>query len=365
MTHRDGHPGRTLTRLLCAVQPATAAREYDVRQRLDRLTKPPGSLGRLEDLAVRLAMIYGDPPPPLHRRLVFVLAADHGVAGRGVSAYPAEVTAQMCRNFIAGGAAINAIAGATGAEVCAVDIGVDADPEDLAGLVQIKVRPGSRDLSRGPALTEEETIRAIEAGAALARNRASDTDIFALGEMGIGNTTAASAVATALTGRSVSELVGPGAGLAAERIDHKREIIEVALRRLAPNVGPIEILQQVGGLEIAGLAGVALGAAAAGRAVVIDGFIASTAALAAVRLCPAAADYLFASHRSAEPGHAIVLAALGLRPLLDFDMRLGEGTGAALVLPIMDAAGSILREMATFESAGIASSAQTQSSHTR
>ncbi len=285
--------------------------------------------------------------------MVFLLAADHGVARRGVSAYPAEVTDQMCRNIASGRAAINAIAAVVGARVLTVDMGVDADLHERPEIVGCKIRRGTRDLSSGAALTRDEVIRAILTGAELVGERSERVDLLALGEMGIGNTTAASAVAAAITGRPPGELVGRGTGVDDERLRLKRQIIGNAVRRCPKNRDALHALAQVGGLEIAGLAGVVLGAAASRRAVVTDGFIATTAALAAVRLQPSARDYLFASHRSTEPGHPAVLTALGIEPLFDLEMRLGEGTGAALALPMLDAAGAILREMATFESAGV------------
>ncbi len=342
-----------LSSLIRTVGPARRANPAAVRAHLDDLTKPPGSLGHLEALALRLALIYGDPPPPLGRRTVFVLAGDHGVARQGVSAYPPEVTAQMCRNFASGGAAINAIARAVGADVVAVDVGVDAELGDVPGLVHRKVRRGTRDLACEPALTREEVNRAILAGTELVSERAERIDIVALGDMGIGNTTAATALAAAFTGRPVAELVGPGTGISPERLAHKRTLIETALGRVSPHADVLDILAEVGGLEIAGLVGIALGAARAGRAAVMDGFIATAAALAAVRLCPRVRDYLFASHRSVEPGHIALLDALELRPLFDLGLRLGEGTGAALALPILEAGAAILREMATFSSAGV------------
>jgi nicotinate-nucleotide--dimethylbenzimidazole phosphoribosyltransferase len=342
-----------LSSLICAVRPAQRADPAAVRAHLDDLTKPPGSLGHLEELALRLALIYGDPPPPLDRRTIFVLAGDHGVAHRGVSVYPPEVTAQMCRNFASGGAAINAIARAVGAEVVAVDIGVDADLHDVPGLVHRKVRRGTRDLTSQAALTREEACRAILVGAKLVSERADSAGIVVLGDMGIGNTTAAAALAAAFTGRPVADLVGLGTGLAPERLAHKRTIVETALSRLSPQAAALDVLAEVGGLEIAGLAGVALAGAGLERAVVTDGFIATAAALVAVRLCPPVREYLFASHRSVEPGHRALLEALELRPLFDWGLRLGEGTGAALALPILDAAAAVLREMATFSSAGV------------
>ena len=349
-------------RTLCdAVSPARRAEREAVRRHLDDLTKPPGSLGRLEDVALRLALILGDPPPSLRRRVVYVLAADHGVAKQGISAYPAEVTAQMCRNYVAGGAAINAFARAVGAEVVTVDVGVDADLGDLPGLVVRKVRRGTRDLTEGPAMTEEETLRAIAVGISLVRDGDSLPDVVALGEMGIGNTTAASALTAAWTGAPAASVVGPGTGLDRERLGRKLRLVEQAVTRVAGCPDPLHVLAEVGGLEIAGLAGVTLAAAAAGRPVVTDGFIATAAALAAGELCPTIRDYLFASHCSTEPGHRIQLSHLGLQPLFDLGLRLGEGTGAALALPWLEAAGALLREMATFSAAGVSSGAARES----
>ncbi|HEX7051915.1 MAG TPA: nicotinate-nucleotide--dimethylbenzimidazole phosphoribosyltransferase [Longimicrobiales bacterium] len=345
----SGHPAA----LISGIRPADRADPVAVRAHLDDLTKPPGSLGRLEALAVRLARIYGDPPPPLRRRAVLLFAADHGVAARGVSAYPPEVTAQMCRNFAAGGAAINAIARAVGADVVIVDVGVDADAAALPGVVSRKVRRGTRDLSIEPAMTRTETLEAMRAGFELAAGRAESTDIFALGDMGIGNTTAAAAVTAALTGAQPESVVGAGTGLDAAGIERKRRVVNEAVARIDPAADPVDVLAHVGGLEIAALAGATLGAASVGRAVVCDGFITTAAALAAVRFCHDVADYLIASHRSVEPGHTVQLAALGLDPLLDLELRLGEGTGAALALPLIEAAAGVLREMATFHGAGV------------
>src|ERR1051325_3565552 len=346
-------PPENVASLIASIEPAHRAEPALVRERLDHLTKPPGSLGHLEDLALRLALIYGDPPPALRRRVVFVRAPRHGVVNRAVSAYAAAVTRQMCRNFAAGGAAINAIARTVGAEVVVVDIGGGADLGDLPGVLHRKGRRGSRDLASEAALTREEAARAILVGAGLVAERADTVDLVALGEMGIGNSTVASALTAALTGRAAAEVVGPGTGLAGDRLAHKRAIVECAVGRIAAEDDPFEILRQVGGHELAGAAGGVLGAAHARRGVVADGFIATAAALAATRLCPAARDYLFASHRSAEPGHRALLEALALRPLLGLELRLGEGTGAALCLPLLDAAGAILREMATFTSARV------------
>ena len=341
-----------LAGIVAEIAPPARADAAAVRAHLDDRTKPPGSLGKLEDLALRLALIYGDPPPPLRRRAVLLFAADHGVTARAVSAYPPEVTAQMCRNFAAGGAAINAIARAVGAEVVAVDVGVDADAESL-GILDRKVRRGTRDFTYGPALTREETLRALHVGLELATERAASTDVFVLGEMGIGNTTAATAVTVALTGAPAQRVAGPGTGISPDAVARKASIAANAAARVGERADALAVLAQVGGLEIAALAGAVLGAARAGRAVVVDGFITGAAALAAVAMCDAARGYLVASHRSAEPGHAIQLEALGLDPLLALDMRLGEGTGGALALPLLEAAAAVLREMATFASAGV------------
>jgi nicotinate-nucleotide--dimethylbenzimidazole phosphoribosyltransferase len=340
--------------LLDAVRPPAAARMADVRARLDALAKPPGSLGGLEDIAARLACIVGNPPPPLHRRRVLVFAADHGVARRGVSAYPPDVTRHMCALFAAGGAAVNVLARTVGADVTVVDVGVDA-AEPIAGVVARRVRRGTRDLADGPALTPDEVDAAFSAGWECARAAARDADIIALGEMGIANTTAAAAVTAALTGEDVACVVGTGTGIDAAVLARKRDIVARAVRRLGGERDPRAVLAEVGGLEIAALAGAAVGAAASARPVVTDGFIATAGVLAAARMCPAVADYVFASHLSSEPGHAVQLAALGLHPVLHLRLRLGEGTGAVLALPVIDAAGAVLREMATLEQALAAS----------
>ena len=349
-----------------------------VQAHLDALTKPPGSLGRLESLALQIGVALGDPPPPLDRAVVCIFAADHGVAPRGVSAYPAEVTAQMCANFAAGGAAINVLTRGCGAEVRVVDVGVAADLAGMAGIEHRKVRPGTADLSVQPAMTGDEVVEALGVGvgvggggggagggglapaAAGAATAGPGPFLVGVGEMGIGNTTAAAAVAACLTGAAASDVVGRGtgvddAGLARKRAAVERGVVRVrrAARPGSRPADPIEVLREVGGLEIAAMAGAMIGAAARGALVLVDGFISSAAALAVCRLCPALPPYLVASHRSTEPGHAVVLDALGLVPVLDLEMRLGEGSGSALAIPIVRAAAALLREMATFESAGI------------
>ncbi len=326
-----------------------------VQTHLDALTKPPGSLGRLEELALQVGCVLGDPPPSLDGAVVFVFAADHGVAGRNVSANPSEVTAQMCANFSGGGAAINVLARTCGAEVRVVDVGVAADVTGLDGIEHRKVRAGTDDLSVGPAMTADEVMAALAVGAEVAGS--ADAWTVGVGEMGIANTTAAAAVTACLTGAPPHEVVGRGTGVHDRGLDRKRAVVKRGVARVVrledPRNDALEVLRQVGGLEIAAMAGAMIGAAARGALVLVDGFISSSAALAACRVCAALPPYLVASHRSTEPGHAAVLDALGLVPLLDLEMRLGEGTGCALAIPIVRAAGALLADMATFQSAGI------------
>ena len=346
-------PAGDLQELVRSVMTPQAADPVAVQQHLDSLTKPPRSLGYLEELALRLAVIYGDPTPPLRPRVVLVLAADHGVTNQGVSAYPRSVTAEMCRNYLNGGAAVSAIARSTGSGIVVVDMGVDADLSDMADLVHRKVRRGTRDLAEEPALRPDEVTQAILAGASVLALRAPDALLIGLGEMGIGNTTSASAITAALTGVAPESVVGRGTGVSDQALQRKQAAVRQGVARLNGSIEPLHVLAEVGGLEIAGLVGVVMAGAAAGRAVVTDGFIATAAALLAVRLCPASWPYLFASHCSAEPGHRVLLNALRLRPIYELDMRLGEGTGAALAFPVFDASAAILRDMATFQSAGV------------
>ncbi|MFQ5538243.1 MAG: nicotinate-nucleotide--dimethylbenzimidazole phosphoribosyltransferase [Gemmatimonadota bacterium] len=343
---------RALEDFIASITPPEAAEEKEVRAHLDDLTKPPGSLGRLEELALRLALILGYPPPPLRHRTVFVLAGDHGVTRQGVSAYPAEVTAQMCDNIAAGGAAVSVFARRMNSRVVVADFGVASRPSH-PDVLDRNVRRGSGDLSRESAMTREEAVEAVLKGSALVEERSSELHVVGLGEMGIGNTTSASCLCAALTGASVEDVVGPGTGISGPRMERKREVVRSALDRLSQGADPLTVLAEVGGLEIAGLVGVTLGAARVGIPVVTDGFIATAAVMVAVRMAPEARSYVFAGHMSAEPGHAAFLKALGLRPVLSLDMRLGEGTGAVLSFPILDSAGSILREMATFSGAGV------------
>jgi nicotinate-nucleotide--dimethylbenzimidazole phosphoribosyltransferase len=331
-----------------------AMRAAEARQA--SLTKPMNALGRLEALSIQLAGITGSATPVFPDQVVIVMAADHGVTAEGVSAYPAEVTPGMVANFAAGGAAINVISRHIGARVIVADVGVNADISALQGIRHRKIRQGTANMARGPAMTRDEALQAIGIGIELTDEAVSEgASMFGTGEMGIGNTTAASAVIAALTGRPVSEVTGRGTGIALEALPHKVAVIERALTVNHPDPSdPVDVLAKVGGLEIAALTGVVLGAAARRRPVVMDGFISAAAVLAAVRLCPAAAAYILPSHVSVEVGHQVVLDELGLVPLFDLQMRLGEGTGAALAMSIIEAAAKTLAEMATFESAGVA-----------
>ncbi|MDP4095311.1 nicotinate-nucleotide--dimethylbenzimidazole phosphoribosyltransferase [Paenibacillus sp. P96] len=321
---------------------------------LDQLTKPPGSLGKLESLTIRAAGITGQPKPELSRKAVVVMAADHGVCEEGVSAYPAEVTPQMLLNMLAGGAAVNVFARQAGADVICVDMGVNADVSHPS-LLSRKIRKGTANMAKGPAMTREEAEKAILLGAAIA-DEACDQGIqlFVTGELGIGNTTASAAVACALTGLEPSLLVGRGTGVDNEGLNRKTAAVQQALSVNQPNrEDAIDVLMKVGGLEIAGMAGLILGAAARRCPVVLDGFISGAAALAASRLCPASLDYMLASHVSGEKGHVVLLEILGLEPMLQLDMRLGEGTGGVLSLHLLDSACAVMHEMATFASAGV------------
>lgn len=328
--------------------------------RLDRLTKPPGSLGRLEALAIQLAAIRGGLVTDVTHPSVVVFAGDHGVTRQGVSPYPSDVTRQMVANFLAGGAAVSVLARAAEAELVVVDVGVagapiEAPASDAARLIRARVASGTRDLSTEPAMTPGETAAAVGVGRRVVAELAeSGTDLLAVGEMGIGNTTAASAIVAALTGRPAIEVTGRGTGLDDAGVRRKAGLIEVALVRhgLSPQ-DPLSTLAALGGLEIAALVGAILEAASRRVPVVLDGFITGAAALVAAGLEPELPGHLIAAHRSAEPGHRIALDALGLEPLLDLDLRLGEGSGAALAIPLVRAAARILGEMATFDEAEV------------
>jgi nicotinate-nucleotide--dimethylbenzimidazole phosphoribosyltransferase len=344
----------SLARLLerIAAPPATAS--VAAQRHLDGLAKPPGSLGRLEELALRLAVLRGGPPG-VERPVIFTFAADHGVAVEGVSAYPQVVTAQMLENFLAGGAAVNVLARQAGARVVVADFGVASPPGIRDGLVLARLGPGTANLAAGPAMSRDHATRGVEAGARLAAQAvAGGADLLATGEMGIGNTTAASAITAALTGACPEDVTGRGTGIGEAAWRRKVEVVRRALAANRPDPADgLGVLAALGGFEIAGLVGVILAGAAHRVPVVLDGFIAGAAALIAAALAPVARHALFAAHRSAEAGHEIVLAHLGLEPYLDLRLRLGEGTGAALFVHLARAAALIYTEMATFTSAGV------------
>ncbi|MGB8930460.1 MAG: nicotinate-nucleotide--dimethylbenzimidazole phosphoribosyltransferase [Anaeromyxobacteraceae bacterium] len=339
---------------LAAIRDPDAAAAAEAQRKLDLKTKPLRSLGRLEDVAVAVAGIRRAAVPELPVKAMVVMAGDHGVAEEGVSAFPQEVTGQMVRNFANGGAAINVISRQVGARLMVVDVGVKEDLPALQGVRSARVAKGTRNMVKGPAMTRDETVKALEVGIAIADELARDgVTLIGLGEMGIANSTPASALTAAWTGRPPSELTGRGTGIDDKALANKVSVIERALRLHAGATDPIDVLARLGGLEIAGLAGVVLGAAARSVPVLTDGVIATAGALAAARICPAAAGAILASHRSVEVGHRVQLEALGKKPLFDFDLRLGEGTGAALAMGIVDASVRILREMASFEDAGV------------
>jgi nicotinate-nucleotide--dimethylbenzimidazole phosphoribosyltransferase len=328
------------------------------RALLDQKTKPRGSLGRLEDIACQLASIAGTSELELPNKAIVVMGADHGVAEEGVSAYPQEVTAQMLLNFARGGAAINVLARQAGAQVVLVDMGVKSALPALPEIRSHRLAPGTDNFTRGPAMTRARAIDAIEIGIGIASELARQgVNLLGLGEMGIGNSTAASALTAALTGAAPEEVVGRGTGVDEAGLRRKLDAVRrgLAVNRPEPGDG-LDALAKLGGFEIAGLCGVVLGAAACRVPVVVDGFICGAAALCAVRIAPACAPYLIASHRSVEAGHRIVLQTLETRPLLDLELRLGEGTGAALAMGLIEASVRILREMATFKAAGVSDS---------
>jgi nicotinate-nucleotide--dimethylbenzimidazole phosphoribosyltransferase len=340
------------------IRPPDHAAMAAARARQDRLTKPPGALGRLEDLSVWLAGVQRTPLPQLRDKLIITAAADHGVARWGVSAYPAEVTGQMVLNFLAGGAAVNVLARHAGARVLVVDAGVAVLPAEDPRLVVRAPMRGTADLSAGPAMPREVAVAALLNGAELAGAEVErGADVIGIGDMGIGNTTPAAAITAVVAGLPPAAVTGRGTGIDDAALRAKIQRIEEALALNQPDpTDGVDVLAKIGGLEIGFLAGVCLGTAAAGSAVMVDGFIATAAALIAVAIAPEARSYLVAAHRSAEPGHDAALAQLGLQPLLDLRMRLGEGTGAALGIGLLEAAVRVLSEMATFDEAGVSDS---------
>ncbi len=344
-----------IDRVVASIRPLDEAAMEAARQRQSELTKPAGSLGRLEDLAVQIAGITGKVRPRLPRKAVVIMAGDHGVCAEGISAYPPEVTPQMVMNFLAGGAAINVLGRRVGARVVVVDVGVAAELPARDGLVRRKVAMGTKNLAVGPAMTRAEAEMAIQVGIHVVQaEMAKGLDLVATGEMGIGNTTASSAIVAVLADRPVAEVVGRGTGVDDAGLGRKIGAIERGIRINRPDPSdPVDVLAKVGGLEIAGLVGVILAGAAYRLPVVVDGFISGAAALVAARICPLVCGYMVPSHQSVEAGHVAIFETLGLRPLLNMDMRLGEGTGAAIAMHLIDDALAIQDEMATFAEAGV------------
>ena len=345
----------SIDELISMIEPLDEAAMAAALARQDQLTKPRGSLGRLEALSIQLAGIYAQPLPRVQRPVVVTMAGDHGVVAEGVSAYPQEVTPQMVLNFLHGGAAINVLARHVGAEVVIVDMGVAADLPSHPGLVDRKVAPGTENLTAGPAMTRQQALQALEAGATVAEAQLDrGMDMLGLGEMGIGNTTPSTAIAAVLTGRPPAEIAGRGTGVDDQGLERKVDALDRALVINQPDPSDgLDVLAKIGGFEIGGIAGAMVAAAAHRCPVMVDGFISTAAATIAVPLAPQARPYLIASHRSRERGHYAMLEWLELEPLLDLDMRLGEGTGSALGFSLAQAACKVLREMATFQEAGV------------
>jgi nicotinate-nucleotide--dimethylbenzimidazole phosphoribosyltransferase len=344
----------TLDATLSNIHPVNAEKLAAIQDRLNRQAKPQGSLGRLEEFARRFVAITGRDS--VQKKVVFTFAGDHGVTEEGVSAFPREVTPQMVFNFVEGGAAINALARHVGAEVIVVDMGVDYEFKPMNGLLLKKIGRGTANFVKGPAMSRQEAIRCLETGIELAAScRDAGIDLVGTGDMGIGNTTPSAAIAAVFTGLSVPQVTHRGTGINDTALANKIRVIEEGLRINAPDPGdPVDVLAKVGGYEIGGIAGLIIGCAALGIPVVVDGFISTAGAMIASELHPHVRDFLFAAHRSAEIGHSHMLERIRLRPMLDLDMRLGEGTGAALAMGLIEAALCALREVKTFDEAGVA-----------
>lgn len=344
-----------LQRTLERIQPLSGPDVDAARQRHTVLTKPPGSLGPLEDLGCALAGIYAACPPPQPQRVaIAVFAGDHGVHAQGVTPWPQEVTAQMVGNLLAGGAVVNALARQVGAQVVVVDVGVAADLPDAPGLLSRKVARGTADLSLGPAMSTQQALAAIEVGIEVADGLVADgCQLLVTGDMGIANTTASAALVGVFTGLPAAAVTGRGTGVDEATLARKVAVVQQAVARGVSPADPLEALAQVGGLEHAALVGLLLAGAARRVPVLLDGVIACSAALVARALAPVAADYWVAGHRSAEPGASAALDSLGLRPLVDLELRLGEGSGGALAVPMVQSAARVLREVATFDAAGV------------
>ena len=344
-----------LSNVIEMIRPLDREAMAEAQARHNQLTKPQGSLGRLEELSVQLAGIQGKSIPQIRHKAIITMAGDHGVVAEGVGNWPQEVTAQMVYNFLNGGAGINVIARQVGARIIVVDMGVATELEPNSQLLSRKVAFGTQNISLGPAMSNEQAVRAIETGIEVVTAEvAKGLDIVGTGDMGIGNTTASSAICAVMARKTVVEVTGRGTGITDEQLAHKVEVINRALAVNRPDPSqPLDVLAKVGGFEIGGLVGVMLGAAAHRIPVVIDGFISGAAALIATALSPRLKDFLIAAHVSAEAGHHLLLSHLGLKPLLDLGMRLGEGTGAALGVFVAEVATRVLAEMSTFAEAGV------------
>jgi nicotinate-nucleotide--dimethylbenzimidazole phosphoribosyltransferase len=346
---------KKINHAIANIKPLDEKAMAEAKMRQDNLTKPQGSLGQLESISIQVAGIKGNPRPRIVHKVIFTLAGDHGVTREGVSAYPSEVTPQMVYNFLRGGAGINVLARFVGARVVVADLGVASPLERHSELKEKKVAMGTQSMAKGPAMSREEAIRAIEAGMELVEEELpKGIDILGTGDMGIGNTTSSSAITAAITGADVTTVTGRGTGLDDEGWERKVKVIQRSLEINHPEPkDAIDVLSKVGGFEIGGIAGVILAGAKYRIPIVIDGFISGAAALIATSLSPQVKPYLIASHQSAEKGHQIILNYLNLKPLLNLDLRLGEGTGAALGIFLVEASLKILDEMTTFAEAGV------------
>ena len=348
-------PALSLEQAVAAIRPPDAEVISRAAARQATLTKPPGSLGQLEELSIRLAGMLRTEQPRIREKAIIIAAADHGVVAQGVTAYPQDVTAQMVLNFLSGGAAINVMCKQLGIRQVIVDAGVATELPPHPDLRTLGIGRGTADMSQGTAMTREQALACVDAGIGLAQECVEDgIDLIGTGDMGIGNTTASAAITSVVTGMPPEDVTGDGAGRPSAGLDHKIAVIQSALEVNEPDPADgLAVLAGVGGFEIGVLAGVMIGAAVRGRPVVLDGFISGAAALVANAITPSARDYMIAAHLSAERGHRAALEHLGLTPLLDLGMRLGEGTGAALAMPIIEAAVATLSEMATFDEAGV------------
>ena len=346
-----------LRKTISEVTPLDPAAMRAAEAHIHNLTMPTWALGRLCDLGVRLSGIAGKMPPPVDRRTIVVMAGVHGVVAEGVSPQRSKVTQQMVANMAAGGAGVNVLARQNDTRVLLADFGMLERDEELVRqgkLIDCNVGKGTANMAKEPAMSRDDAVRALENGIALTHRLADETDVFGTGEMGIGNTTPATAIAAVLTGQSPEMLIGPGAGLPREAMGHKLQVIKNVLEMHRPDpADAIDILSKVGGYEIGGIAGLVLGAASRRRPVLVDGFISTSGAMLACALCPEAKSYVILAHASAEPGHAMMCEWLMQRPLLTLEMRLGEGTGAAMAVNIVTAAQRILTEMSTFGGAGV------------